>query len=268
MTGHGLSRWIWGLALLGLGCPLSGWADACVQASRLAGGYGLNLSGRLVSGLPYAAIGRATFARGTFTLELTRSINGVNSRTSYSGTVSGSQCALSLVSSQPADGFALKGQIVGKGDTLVVTEQSSTGEAVVASGTLRRIGLKACGTANLKGTMTYITQGYEQPAGIGSSNVATGKTGRQRFDGKGCSYYRETIKSGRALTTDGPAYLPYSVARDCTVTMDAGDGITFFGVLVEGGNSMPYMKLGAGATRSGEYSRSVSGGPGLNRCQR
>lgn len=250
------------LSLIVLALPTVIQAGQCVEAQRLRGAYGLNLSGRMVSGLPYTAIGLARLGRGTYTLNLTRSINGVVSHIQSSGAVSGSDCGIGLAGS---DGFSLQGQIVGKGKTLVVTA-IATSDAVVASGQLRQLGLPSCTTASLRGNMVYRSLGYEQPAGVGTANVATGKTGRESFDGKGCSYYRETVKAGADITAYGPDYLPYTVAPDCTVTLDAGGGVSFYGVLLDGGKSMIYMKVGAGATRSGEYTRSAQGSPRLGHC--
>lgn len=238
------------LAALLLALPAPAQAGTCPAAASLKGGYGLDLRGWTVAGQAYAAVGVLRLRGGGFSLDLTRSVDGTVSRAALSGSASGTDCSFTLA----GDGFFLSGQIVGQGQTILVSEIDAP-EPVVASGQLRRIGLNKCSTANLRGTYAYVSQGYERPAGPGTAIAALGKIGQESFDGKGCSYYRETVKTGSGIATAGPAYLPYQVGTDCSFTLiDAGQP-AFYGVMVDGGNSMPYLKITGNATRGGEYTR-------------
>ena len=167
-------------------------AAQCPQAIQIKGSFGLNLEGRTASGKPYVALGIATFERGRFNLQLTRSEQGTMSQQTLRGTLTTDQCAVSLTSPDDPNGFTLQGQIVPPGNQWRVTEIRS-GNPVVASGSMRRMGLKNCTNATLRGSYVYVTQGYRKDAG-GSMWLPVGKTGRESFDGKGYTAQSSQLK--------------------------------------------------------------------------
>lgn len=231
-------------------------AAKCPDASRLRGGYGLNLEGSTVAGDPYVAIGVANLDRGRFTLELTRSENGKLSESSYQGEVASDHCAVTLTAIDEPGGFSLHGQIVPPGGRLLVTELRSVNR-VVASGSLRRIGLSHCSLANLRGSYVYGTQGYQRDPDT-HDWIAVGKTGRESFDGLGCTGYRETIKQASSIMPGVTGVLAYTVQPNCSLQLLENGLPVFQGVLVDNGRSIPYMVLQEGVTRSGEYTRSTN----------
>ena len=231
-------------------------AAQCPQAIQIKGGFGLNLEGRTATGEPYVALGIATFERGTFTLQLTRSEQGAMSQQTLRGTLTTDQCAVRLTSQDDPNGFTLQGQIVPPGNQWRVTEIRSR-NPVVASGSLRRIGLQNCTNATLRGSYVYVTQGYGKEAD-GTNWLPVGKTGRESFDSRGCTAYRETIKEGSRITRDVFGLLDYVVQPDCSFQLLENDMPVFQGILVNKGQSIPYMVLQEGVTRSGEYTQSAA----------
>jgi hypothetical protein len=229
-------------------------ASECPPAQQLKGRYGLNLEGHTASGDPYVAVGVAQLERGTFSLELTRSENGKLRRQALAGSISSDQCAVKLTSRDDPEGFSLEGQIVAPSHQWLVTEVRSR-NPVVASGALRRMGRQSCSQASLRGTYVYATQGYRRQAD-GAGWLPVGKTGRESFDGKGCTAYRETIKEGSVIMPDVHGLLDYAVQTDCSFHLLENGTPVFLGVLVNQGQSIPYMVLQEGVTRSGEYTRS------------
>ena len=223
-------------------------------AQLLKGRYGLNLEGHTASGDPYVAVGVAQLERDTFSLEVTRSENGKLRQKTLKGSISTDECTVKLTNSDEPDGFSLEGQIVAPGHQLLVTEVRSK-NPVVASGSLRRMGRQSCSQASLRGNYVFVTQGYRrQPDGTGWLPV--GKTGRESFDGKGCTAYRETIKEGSVIMPDVHGLLDYAVQPDCSFHLLENGTPVFLGVLVNQGQKIPYIVLQEGVTRSGENTRS------------
>lgn len=249
-----MSRFVFQILCLACLCA-SAQAAKCPQANQLKGNYGLNLEGHTATGEPYVALGIANIERGQFTLQLTRSEQGVLSQQSFEGTLTIDHCAVNLTSQNDPDGFSLQGQIVTPGNQWRVTEVRSRAP-VVASGSMRRIGLQNCSDATLRGSYVYITQGYRRE-GNESGWLAVGKTGRESFDGKGCTAYRETIKEGSTITPNVLGLLKYVVHPNCSFQLIENDLPVFQGILVNKGQSIPYMVLQDGVTRSGEYTQSA-----------
>lgn len=237
----------------------------CTEASRLTGAFGLKLEGRTVNtNQPYVAVGLARLGRGHFTLDLTRSEAGLITRETLAGNIKGTGCNIELEETGSSAGFKLAGQTSGRTQPILLTEIRST-NPVVASGPMQAVGLKTCSNLNLKGNYIYLSQGYERNTKPDTPWLATGKTGRESFDGKGCSVYSETIKAGAAITTVGPELLPYSVNADCSFELTEAGKSVFYGILLNGGDNMVYMKLVDGAVRGGEYTR-AQGSPKLPGC--
>lgn len=231
-------------------------AAQCPQATQIKGSFGLNLEGRTATGEPYVALGIATFERGRFNLQLTRSEQGTMSQQTLRGTLTTDRCAVSLTSQDDPNGFTLQGQIVPPGNQWMVTEIRLS-NPVVASGSLRWMGLQNCTNANLRGSYVYVTQGYRRQDD-GANWLAVGKTGRESFDGKGCTAYREIIKEGTQITRDVLGLLDYVVHPDCSFQLLENDLPVFQGILVNKGQSIPYMVLQKGVTRSGEYTKTAA----------
>ena len=237
----------------------------CTEASRLTGTFGLKLDGRTVNtNQPYIAVGLAKLGRGNFTLDLTRSEAGIITRETLAGNIKGTGCNIELEGTGSSAGFKLAGQTSGRAQPILLTEIRST-SPVVASGPMQPVGIKTCSNLSLKGNYIYLSQGYERSVKPDNSWLAIGKTGRESFDGKGCSVYTETVKTGATVTTIGPELLPYSVNTDCSFDLTKAGQRVVYGILLNGGSNMVYMTLVDGAVRGGEYSR-ASGSPKLPGC--
>jgi len=238
-------------------------AGSCPHIQAPEGPYGIQLQGSLVDGKPYAAVGSASIHQSTFTLHLTASEAGSIIKKTILGTVSVVDCELNLAGSGVDLGFVLKGQIAERGKEIFVTAIQSA-QPIVASGTMRPRLLRRCSNNTLKGTFTYISQGFDR-VGTGTNVqwAPIGKIGDERFDGKGCSVYKESIKQGTHFSeAEGP--LKYRVSEDCTFELlDQGEP-AFLGVIVDNGQVMPYMKLVDGAVRLGEYTRIDNSSTPLN----
>ena len=209
-------------------------------------------SGR--GGKPYAAVGSASIHQATFTLNLTASEGGSIIKRTILGSVSVVDCELTLTGSGVDLGFMLKGQIAERGKEIFVTAIQSA-QPIVASGTLRPRLLRRCSNNTLKGTFTSIAQGFDR-VGTGTNIqwLPIGKIGDEQFNGQGCSAYKESIKQG-ANFSEAEGLLTYKVLEDCTFEMLDQGKPAFFGVIVNGGQVMPYLKLVDGAVRLGEYTR-------------
>ena len=129
------------------------------------------------------------------------------------------------------------------------------GTAHSCCGTLRPRLLRRCSNNTLKGTFTSIAQGFDR-VGTGTNIqwLPIGKIGDEQFNGQGCSAYKESIKQG-ANFSEAEGLLTYKVLEDCTFEMLDQGKPAFFGVIVNGGQVMPYLKLVDGAVRLGEYTR-------------
>lgn len=229
-------------------------AGSCLHIKAPEGPYGIQLQGTLVDGKPYAAVGLASIHPSTFTLNLTASEGGSIIKRTILGTVSVVDCELNLAGSGVDLGFVLKGQITDRGREISVTAIQSA-QPIVASGTMRPRLLRRCSNNTLKGTFTYISQGFDR-VGTGTNVqwIPIGKIGDEQFDGKGCSVYKEYIKrSDHFSEEEGP--LKYRVSEDCTFELLDQGTPAFLGVIVNKGQVMPYLKLVDGAVRLGEYTR-------------
>ncbi|MFZ4653620.1 MAG: hypothetical protein ACOYLM_04480 [Methylococcaceae bacterium] len=241
-----------------LALPLLGGAEAkagsCLNIQAPEGPYGIQLQGSLVGGKPYAAVGSASIHQATFTLNLTASEGGSIIKRTILGSVSVVDCELTLTGSGVDLGFVLKGQITERGKEIFVTAIQSA-QPIVASGTLRPRLLRRCSNNTLKGTFTSIAQGFDR-VGTGTNIqwLPIGKIGDEQFNGQGCSAYKESIKQG-ANFSEAEGLLTYKVLEDCTFEMLDQGKPAFFGVIVNGGQVMPYLKLVDGAVRLGEYTR-------------
>ena len=217
------------------------------------GGYGLSLQGQLVNGPPYAAIGLLTLQKHAFELKLTASEGGVVTQKLVAGDVKVMDCGVTLSGRGAALGFVLKGQIARDGKEILITEFQAQ-QPIVASGVLQPIGSRSCSNRSLQGAFTYKSQGYERSPGGGLPWIPVGKVGQELFDGKGCTTYQESIKRGTVFFEEA-GRLNYRVAKDCSFELLDGDQAAFYGLLVGGGQRMPYLKLVDGAVRLGEYQR-------------
>lgn len=228
-------------------------SSAAANCPSLKGSYGFSLQGQVVNGPPYAAVGLLSVARGSFALQLTESEGGVIFRRVINGEVEIKDCGVTLSGIDQNFGFQLKGQITDQGREVFLTEIRQV-KPVVASGIMRPVGLSQCSDHTLKGRYNYITQGYEQISSGNNSWIPVGKVGKEEFDGKGCSIYEESIKQGVDFST-ASGRLNYKVAKNCSFELIEAGVPVFFGVVVDSGRIMPYLKLADSATRSGEYQR-------------
>lgn len=216
--------------------PAAAQAGGCPGAIQLKGAYGLDLQGRNLQGSsttagqpPYVAVGVLRLYAGRFSLDLTRSVDGVVSHDSFDGSTSGKDCNLTLTSADTS--FSLRGQIAESGKTVLMAGiDASGGNSVVVSGKMRKIGFYRCDDSTLRGNYVYISQGYDRPDPSSAITVLA-KTGQEIFHGNGCSYYRETITTSAQVVEVGPTYLAYQVNPDCSFDLIQDDTPVFYGVL-------------------------------------
>ena len=229
-------------------------ASGCLNIRQPTGLYGLSLQGHLGDEKPYGAAGLLSLSKAGFTLKLTESKGGDVIQNQIVGTVALSDCALTLTGTGISHGFSLNGQLAERGNEILVTAISST-QPLVADGILRPVGLSNCSNKNLKGGFTFLSQGYQQKSGSSTPLwVPIGLVGAERFNGKGCSYYQDTVKQGDSIST-ASGLLMYSVATDCSINF-IQDGVPHsYGVLENGGNTIAYVRVDSGTVRTGELSR-------------
>lgn len=229
----------------------SAFAGTCAPSGPLHGDYGVSLQGQRVNGPPYASVGLLSIEKSSFSLRLTVSDGGVVTQRSIDGTLAVEDCGVTFTGQGPNSGFMLKGQIAKHGKEIFLTEIQQ-GQPVVASGTMRPVGVRRCREKTLNGRYTYISQGHERSPSGGLPWVPIGKIGHGNFNGKGCLTYEESIKQGPDLSKAAGA-LAYKVMENCTVELiDAGKTV-FFGVLTDSGNQMAYLQVTDSAVRSGDF---------------
>ncbi len=250
------TQWTMVIVLFALIAPHAQ-AAGCLAIKSPIGAYGISLKGHLVDGRPYGAVGRVTLQKKRFSTNLTTSVGGVISQNPFEGTVSLKNCELTLEGSDSTQGFQLKGQIVARGDAIFVTEIQSA-QPMVVDGVMMPVGLSKCTNHSLKGTYTFGSQGYESgPLAAVPAWIPTGIVGVGRFNGAGCTSFAQTEKQASRITRSA-ASLQYTVASDCSVTFTQQGVPSFYGVLVSGGDRLPYLQLSSGSVRTGEMSRSGS----------
>ena len=240
---------------------MSSQAETC---SSLKGNFGFSLEGQLVNGPPYAAVGLISIHRQSFRLELTESEGGVLLRKTVNGRVEMQDCGVTLTGSDQSLGFQLKGQIADKGKEIFLTEIRQV-KPVVASGVMRPVSMRQCSNRSLKGRFNFISQGFEHASGAVGEWVPVGKIGKEDFDGKGCSVYEESIKQGASFST-ASGRLDYQVAKNCTFELSEAGVPVFYGVMVDAGKILSYLKLTDAAARTGEYQR-ADGVTALKNCR-
>lgn len=232
-------------------------AGTCPRVIQLKGAYGLDLHG--IQGNtpavqpPYVAVGVLRLHAGRFSLDLTRSVDGVVSHDSVDGSASGKDCNLTLTSTD--NSFSLRGQIAKSGKTVLVAGiDASSGNSVVVSGRIRQIGFHRCDDRKLRGNYVFVSQGYDR-FDPNSAITVLARTGQETFYGKGCAYFKETTTTAAQISQVGPSNESYQVNADCSFDLIQNGTPALYGVLVDMGESAPYMKIIQDATRGGEYSR-------------
>lgn len=236
---------------------LNAQAAGCLTIKPPAGAYGITLKGHLVDGRPYGAVGRVTLQKKRFSMNLTTSVGGVISQNPYQGSVTLKDCGLTLAGSDSAQGFQMKGQIATRGKAILVTE-IQTAQPMVVDGVMMPVGLPKCTNQSLKGTYTFGSQGYESVSQAALPTwIPTGVVGIGHFNGAGCTSFAQTEKQASSITRSA-ASLKYTVASDCSVTFTNQGIPSFYGVLVNGGDLLPYLQVSSGSVRTGEMSRSGS----------